>query len=258
MIIRMNTKEIYIIRHGQTQFNVTLLSNYKDYDEPLTAIGEKQAEMTGQYLAEFHLLKPFDAVFISPYKRTRHTAEIILSKINKQSNIIITNDIRELNHSGKLYGKDISKQGNEGYNYYNAVQKIKHHYRDPLVVNWDIKRHPEKYDLIPFYEKYNIELPNEAYNRVNNFLQTIFNSPYQKILVVTHSEIVAMILSILLNVDSYLYGTQQETTNCGITYFVITDGIPKFKLIQDTSHFNLYANPQSQPVTKYVLKYEKS
>ncbi len=64
---------VYIIRHGQTKWNVTYQLQGQT-DIPLNEKGRALAEVTGAALCEV----PFDAAYTSPLQRAKETAEIVL------------------------------------------------------------------------------------------------------------------------------------------------------------------------------------
>ncbi len=64
--------KIYLIRHGQTDWNLTWKLQGQT-DVPLNDTGVSQAKAAAQRLKEV----PFDAVFASPLERARKTAEMI-------------------------------------------------------------------------------------------------------------------------------------------------------------------------------------
>ncbi|MBO7407178.1 MAG: histidine phosphatase family protein, partial [Clostridia bacterium] len=67
--------KIYIIRHGQTQYN--LLGRLQGrLDIPLNENGLALAHVAGQGLADVH----FDAVISSPLTRAMQTARIVLEE----------------------------------------------------------------------------------------------------------------------------------------------------------------------------------
>ncbi|MBN2003030.1 MAG: histidine phosphatase family protein [Anaerolineae bacterium] len=63
---------LLLVRHGQSQWQVK--GDLAGDDAPLTALGESQAEYLGEYLAHSHSV---DAIFTSPLRRARRTAEIV-------------------------------------------------------------------------------------------------------------------------------------------------------------------------------------
>ncbi len=67
-------KRLYLVRHGQTEFNVAKLVQGR-CDSPLTDLGRKQAERAATWLAA-HGVRP-DAVVSSPLKRAMDTARIL-------------------------------------------------------------------------------------------------------------------------------------------------------------------------------------
>jgi broad specificity phosphatase PhoE len=68
-----HTNTLYLVRHGENLANITKEFSYKLVDYPLTPKGVLQAEQT----AEFFKSLAIDAVYTSPLKRARETAEII-------------------------------------------------------------------------------------------------------------------------------------------------------------------------------------
>lgn len=64
--------KIYLVRHGETLFNVMEL-NQGFCDSPLTENGIRQAKIAKQYLKNIH----FDAVYTSSSERAIDTTEII-------------------------------------------------------------------------------------------------------------------------------------------------------------------------------------
>ncbi|MCL2378169.1 MAG: histidine phosphatase family protein [Defluviitaleaceae bacterium] len=64
--------ELYIARHGETQFNIQRKYQGSGQDSPLTQEGIAQAKSLGNMLEGIH----FDAVYSSPLKRAKDTVEI--------------------------------------------------------------------------------------------------------------------------------------------------------------------------------------
>ena len=61
---------IYFVRHGQSEANAAgMVAGHLDV--PLTALGEKQARLTAEYLKDV----PFSHIYTSPLSRARKTAE---------------------------------------------------------------------------------------------------------------------------------------------------------------------------------------
>ena len=94
-----NPAKLYIVRHGQTDWNITHKIQGQ-IDIPLNTIGESQAKEAADLLKEIH----FDAVFSSDLLRAHRTAEIIT--LERQIAIQTTHLLRERNF-GQLEGKEI-------------------------------------------------------------------------------------------------------------------------------------------------------
>ena len=85
---------IYLIRHGQTEYNVARRFQGA-IDSPLTALGAAQARAMG--LALRNLIDPQDvALFSSPRGRTIETAELIAQEADIAGNILIDEGLAEI------------------------------------------------------------------------------------------------------------------------------------------------------------------
>lgn len=84
-------QRIYVVRHGQSEVNVTREFSYKKVDRPLTALGREQAERTAAWFGG----RAVEAVFASPLLRARETAEAIARTVARPVRII--EEFREVN-----------------------------------------------------------------------------------------------------------------------------------------------------------------
>lgn len=73
--------EIYVLRHGQTEWNREGRHQGRK-DSPLTALGLEQAALQGEILRNAGLTGENVACYCSPQKRAAKTAEIALAAIN--------------------------------------------------------------------------------------------------------------------------------------------------------------------------------
>ena len=109
---------IYLIRHGQTDWNY-FKKIQGQLDIPLNEIGKREAFEQGQQLCSY----PIKKIISSDLSRAKETAEII----NKFLNLPISFDsrLREINygHLQGLLSKDISQQAWEIFN--NTPHKLK-------------------------------------------------------------------------------------------------------------------------------------
>lgn len=94
---------LYLVYHGQTLFNLKgIASGWSD--SPLTARGEGQAASAGEALHDV----AFTVAYSSDLGRARNTAEIILGKNAKKTDLVPVKDIREENYGG--FAGDLDEQ----------------------------------------------------------------------------------------------------------------------------------------------------
>lgn len=106
-------RELIIVRHGQSARNVQknaakqvgstadYSEGVRDQDTPLTDLGIRQAETTGRKFAALYpygTTSAIDAMFVSPYLRTRQTAERLLFGLgyDRPPKQVIEERIREI------------------------------------------------------------------------------------------------------------------------------------------------------------------
>ena len=105
--------KIYVIRHGKTVANLLKVHNAPETE--LADVGIKQAEKLKEKIKNID----YDVIISSPFKRAKHTAEIINVK-NK--NIIFDDRLKE-RYFGTLIGKPLTNINREGYwDYYNEIK----------------------------------------------------------------------------------------------------------------------------------------
>jgi broad specificity phosphatase PhoE len=75
-------REIYFIRHGETEWNNLGLGQGARNNIELNKTGREQSRLTGKYLKDYRIDdKQFDLVLCSPMLRAKETAEIICKQI---------------------------------------------------------------------------------------------------------------------------------------------------------------------------------
>ena len=171
---------IYIVRHGETDANITNIIRGSYFDDELNALGHEQAELTAEQLKGIR----FDVCYCSPLKRTLQTCkpifdgEIILEKR------LIPRDYGELIKLGET-AMYLDKNG-----YWN---------RD---LNLPVK---------------DGETVLQVEERIKTVLAEISQKhPNQNVLIVTHGSIMAVINAIL---DNYSRGPEcrlYKVGNCEI------------------------------------------
>jgi len=147
-------REIYLIRHGETEWNKLGLRQGSRNDIPLNKEGKKQAILTGKYLADYRINdKNFDQVLCSPLVRASETAKIICKKIKYNIDDIKYFDELVENDSGLLsIGKTIDElQKDKFYNDFFKFRKQLKKKVDPIeyieFANAGMKKLEKKYEL---------------------------------------------------------------------------------------------------------------
>src|SRR3989344_8304676 len=92
----------YIIRHGESEFNIQRIMQGYSIDSPLTKQGKDQAGQVAEELSHLH----FDKVFSSDLLRAKRTAEIIT--LERKLAIKTTQALREQCY-GKYEGRKIKE-----------------------------------------------------------------------------------------------------------------------------------------------------
>jgi len=209
-----NRKEIYLIRHGQTDFNKMDMYQGQEIDSLLNDEGRKQAEKTGKYLSEFRIKdKPFDCIYSSPMKRAKETCEIISKEMDTKTKIKFDDIFLE--------AKKGSNSGKTKEETMKVVSEIKKEIGDPI----------EQYrvDIVKLLnDKMNIgaETDTELTQRCMRIINMIKKSKSKKILIVSHSGTIFRLIKTIFNLN---WTPMVDGGNCCITYITYSGG-NKFKL----------------------------
>lgn len=162
----------YFVRHGQTNYNVLGLCNDdRAKDVHLTELGKQQSEKVAEKLKGINL----DLVFISELPRTKETAEIIA----KNHNVAFQIDSRINDRKTGFDSKPVS-------DFFDALK-------------------PDTFNL-----KFNDgESFQEEKKRIFSFLEDLKKLNYSAILVVTHSEILKIVVGYFNNLsDQEMWDTE--------------------------------------------------
>lgn len=212
-------KEIYFIRHGETEFNKLGKSQGCELDTSLNETGKEQSYITGRYLKEYRCLeKPFDIVFCSPMLRCTETAEIICKEINYEYNNVQMSNMLIERKAGDYSGTN--KKDRESDPKFDQHRKMEHLFNS---IHDPIER---KLCMIPIFELcnkyYNDSSQEEMIQQLTPFIELLKSSEHQKILVITHSGVISCINDILVNVLD-MDGIYTFGSNCAITYYQYQD-----------------------------------
>lgn len=163
---------IYIVRHGETEFNVANIMQGHT-DAPLTEIGIKQAKDLGEVFKDIN----FNVVFSSDLLRARRTAEFILAERNLAINT--SHILRERNY-GKYDGGPLGVYREENKEIFEKMKNMHRLERRKINV------------------ASGVESDEEMYNRLIPFLKELAVAHADKtVLVTTHGGIIRVLLSYL-------------------------------------------------------------
>lgn len=105
----MNTKKVYLIRHGQTDFNLKSIVQGSGVDTDLNELGRKQADAF--FEAYKHI--PFDKVYTSALKRSQQSVKRFLDLGLPHDALVGLNEISW----GTKEGHRVTLQEDEYYHY---------------------------------------------------------------------------------------------------------------------------------------------
>lgn len=183
--------DIYLIRHGETDWNKTKrLQGITDI--PLNAYGIELAEKTAEGLKDV----PFDIIYTSPLIRAYKTAEIIRG--TRPIEIIPTKGLLEISFGD-----------------YEGLTYLPEKYNIPKPGFRKFFDDPEHYDTPP-----NGESLQHLRERTSSFVRSIMNDPANEdltILMAAHGAAIRGILSGLQNLPISQFWSGPVHKNCGVT-----------------------------------------
>ncbi len=169
--------KLYIVRHGETNYNVAGLYNaYPDDNVVLTQKGIADAKNVAEQLEGVE----FDCVFVSELKRTQQTAKLVRS----QSEFVIDERLNDI-HNG-YEGKPVAE--------YHQLRKAA----------------PNSFTFRVADE---FESSADVYERIEHFLADLRRQPYQNVLIVTSANCVGQFLSLLDHLDPQSYINRPSISN---------------------------------------------
>jgi broad specificity phosphatase PhoE len=223
-------KEIYFIRHGQTDENSLGIRQGSEIDSELNELGRKQAKKSGKYLKKYRIKdKKFDCILSSPLKRAIETAEIIGKEIKYSKKIEILDSLIELRR-GKMSG--LSKDDKYKKKIEKEIEKKQKKIGDPIeyIYEFDMDKYLNK--------KFNvgIETKTEMNKRSQKIIDFIESKKCKKILVVSHAGIIMNTIKKMFNLNFTPIGNLSMGKNCWISYIQYNDGIYKLVSPPDSTH----------------------
>lgn len=176
-------KELYFIRHGQTEWNA-IRRMQGQWNSDLSELGRDQSAINGKFLSSLGI----EYLVASPLDRTRQTADII----NRHLELDINFDDRIMEwHCGDWSGEMWDEVSNKWPAEFAAWQADQFNYRGPNCENYP--------DMI---------------DRASPFLDEILELDHNRIAIVSHGMIGRVMVSTLLGHSAdemFLYGQSNDT-----------------------------------------------
>ena len=223
-------KEIYFIRHGQTNENSLGIWQGSEIDSDLNELGRQQAKKSGKYLKKYRIKdKNFDCIISSPMKRAIETAEIIGKELKITKKIEIFDELIELGR-GKMSG--LSKDDKYRQKIEKEIEKKQKKIGDPIEYIYEFDM--DKY----LNEKFNIgiETKTNLSKRSKKIIDFIESKKCKKILVVSHAGIIMNTIKSIFNLNYTPIGNLSNGKNCWISYIQNDGGIYRLVSPPDSTH----------------------
>ena len=205
-------KNIYIVRHGESQGNARMIEQGQyiiDNNISLNQNGIEQAKQAGEILNK--QLNLYNGVFwVSPFKRTRETFKHIFDKVNE--------DIKKYDYIEDpiLVEQDF---GDFDFQFYEKWKDISPH---SYFVN-QARYNDESGRFFARLE--NGENMLDVYNRVSLFVKTrLETSYYHNNIIITHGYASIALTMFLLNLPIESFSHTETPANCSIRHIVYKDG----------------------------------
>lgn len=201
--------ELYLIRHGETEWNRAGIHQGL-MDSPLTEAGRIQASAMGERLRDESIR--FEAIYSSDLRRARHTAELIAAPLGQAEEIVDAEELRERG-LGPL----------EGLTYPQIEEQL-----------------PEDYELHtvgdPHYRPEGGESWADTFSRACPFLREICRRHAGgKVLAVSHGGVLGMALRDALGI-TLLPPRRFALPNVGLNIFEYVDHNWTLRTWGDTAH----------------------
>ena len=214
--------KIFLIRHGESMQNTK--ENYEiglpDHKVYLTEKGKEEAQQAGEFLLNYLVENNIDlensVMWVSPYERTRQTANII-------NNIIKIPRVKEdITLIEQRYGLFSDKE----------IELIKELYPEEF-------KHYDNYyqNEGKFYAKLpQGESPYDVALRTKQFIDTIYRDKEDTLFVVTHGTVIRTFILNFFHYSPEWYSKEPTPGNCSIRVIDSND--------KDNSEYYIYNEPK--------------
>lgn len=202
----MIPKKIYLVRHGQTDFNLKGVVQGSGIDASINQNGLAQAEAF--FKAYNHV--NFDHLYHTALIRTRQSIQNFISKG------IPTTTLPELNEIswGKYEGTPMTPE--EGEYYKHMLNQWREGNLDYAIAEG--------------------ESPNQVAVRMRKGIQKLLEGPGETLLVCMHGRAMRIFLSVILNYDLRFMDNFEHTNLCLYVLQQLGDGSFKLELANDQAH----------------------
>lgn len=200
--------KIFLVRHGESEFNANNDSakTIPDHDLALTKLGIAQARSAGEALEDIFSMRNIDKnnvrMWVSPYKRTRETAQYINETLKLWDSQIREDDMLIEINCGLFDGlskEEIETQFPVEYNKYK---------KDRLKMGKFYARRP------------NGEASLDVEVRLRIFFDTIYsdlnNGGPETLIIVCHGGVMNVFIKAFLHKSHEWYYGQKNPSNCSI------------------------------------------
>ena len=202
-----NSKTIYLLRHGETDYNLRKMVQGSGIDAPLNDRGRKQAQWFFQFASELK----FDHIFTSPMQRNIQTIDPFIKDSAPYTQLDGLKEISWGNQEGKLLSPESASV------YQTMLDDWQSGKLDACIEGG--------------------ESPNQVAIRQKKAFEVILNSEHKTILVCTHGRAMRIMLCWMLNYPlNYMDGFEHR--NC--CFYKLHYEHRKFvvNLFNQTSHLN--------------------
>jgi probable phosphoglycerate mutase len=205
----LDTKKIYIVRHGQTDYNLQNIVQGSGVDSSLNQRGFAQAKAFFEHYKDV----PFDKIYTSSLKRTRETVQRFVDLGIPSESLSGLNEICW----GNKEGFKITPNEDQYYHY--------------MLKQWQLGNTSLKIE--------GGESPDDVVKRMKPAVDYIMSKDNERtVLVCMHGRAIRILLCILLNYPLKSMDMFEHENLC-LYLLHYTDGIFTIKLQNDISHLRL-------------------
>jgi 2,3-bisphosphoglycerate-dependent phosphoglycerate mutase len=207
-----NMKQIYFIRHGQTDGNVRDIAHGKDM--PLNAVGLEQADAVAARVANINVSK----IYTSDFQRAQETAAAIAKTIHVP--IEYSPAFGEFLEPSSLFGVSSSDERLKTYR-----SERNRNVENPTWKHED----GENFDML--------------FRRIKEAQQILSDEPNELVLVVSHTDFIRFFVGMILlelkhPTKEWVSLTRKLTvSNTGVSLLEVKDGMWRIIMLNDHAHF---------------------